>query len=57
MLFSTHHFAAFFHYALNHIVATSVEPFNFITTLQIENLVARNLQDHLVDFLHNIKTP
>ncbi len=56
-LFSAHHFAAFFHYALNHIAATSVEPFNFIATSRIENPVARNLQNHLVDFLHNIKTP
>ncbi len=56
-LFSAHHFAAFFHYALNHIAETSVEPFNFITTSRIENSVASNLQNHLVDFLHNIKTP
>lgn len=56
-LFSAHHFAAFFHYALNHLATTSVEPFNFITTSRIENPVASNLRDHLVDFLHNIKTP
>jgi hypothetical protein len=56
-LFSAHHFAAFFHYALNHIAATSVEPFDFIATSRIENPVASNLQNHLVDFLHNIKTP
>jgi hypothetical protein len=56
-LFSAHHFAAFFHYALNHVAATSVEPFNFITTSRVENPVASNLGDHLADFLHNIKTP
>ena len=56
-LFSAYHFAAFFHYALNHMAATSVEPFNFITTSRIENPVASSLRDHLVDFLHNIKTP
>jgi len=56
-LFSAYYFAAFFHYALNHIAATSVEPFNFIATSRIENLIARNLQNHLVDFLYNIKTP
>jgi hypothetical protein len=56
-LFSAHHFAAFFHYALNHVAATSVEPFNFISASRIENPVASNLRDHLVEFLHNIKTP
>jgi hypothetical protein len=56
-LFSAHHFAAFFHHALNHMAATSVEPFNFISTSRIGNAVARNLKEHLVDFLHNIKTP
>jgi hypothetical protein len=56
-LFSAHHFAAFFHYALDHVAATSVEPFNFIAASRIENPVASNLRDHLVDFLHNIKTP
>jgi len=56
-LFSAHHFAAFFHYALTHVAATSVEPFNFISASRIENPVASDLRDHLVDFLHNIKTP
>jgi hypothetical protein len=56
-LFSARHFAAFFHYALNHLAATSSEPFNFIKTSRIENPVASRLGDHLVDFLHNIKTP
>ena len=56
-LFSAHHFAAFFHCALSHVAATSVEPFNFIAASRIENPVASNLGGHLVDFLHNIKTP
>ncbi|KAH6704320.1 patatin-like phospholipase-like protein [Leptodontidium sp. MPI-SDFR-AT-0119] len=56
-LFSAHHFAAFFHNALIHVAATSVEPFNFISTSRIENPVASDLQDHLVEFLHRIKTP
>jgi hypothetical protein len=56
-LLSAYHFAAFFHYALSHVAATSVEPFNFITSSRIENPVPRNLRDHLVDFLHNIRTP
>ena len=56
-LFSAHHFAAFFHYALNHVAATSLEPFNFISASRIENPVASNSQHHLVDFLHNVKSP
>ena len=56
-LFSARHFGAFFRHALNHNAATSVEPFNFIATSRIENPKPRNLRDHLVDFLHNIKSP
>ncbi|KAH7363976.1 patatin-like phospholipase-like protein [Rhexocercosporidium sp. MPI-PUGE-AT-0058] len=56
-LFSAHHTAAFFHNALTHVAATSVEPFNFIANSRIENPVASDLQDHLVEFLHRIKTP
>ena len=56
-LFSARHFAAFFRYALNHVAVTSVEPFNFISASRIENPVASNLRDHLINFLHNIKTP
>ena len=56
-LFSAHSFAAFFNYALNHVAATSVKPFNFIAASRIKNPVARNLRDHLVDFLYNIKLP
>ena len=56
-LFSARHFAAFFHHALNHVVATSAEPFNFISTSRIGKPVARNLRDHLTDFLRNIITP
>ena len=56
-LFSAYYFAAFFYYALNYVAATLVELFNFITALRIKNLVASSLQDHLVDFLRNIKTP
>lgn len=56
-LFSAHYFAAFFHYTLTYIVATSIKPFNFISALRIENLVASDLRDYLVDFLYNIKTP
>jgi hypothetical protein len=56
-LFSAYHFAAFFQHALNHVAATSVEPFNFISTSRIGNEVALSLETHLVDFLHNIKTP
>jgi len=56
-LFSAHHFAAFFRYALRHATATSAEPFNFITASRIDNPVGSNLRVHLVDFLQNIKTP
>lgn len=56
-LFSAHTFAAFFHHAVIHVAATSVEPFNFISTSRIENPVASDLQEHLVEFLHRIKTP
>ncbi|KAH8587298.1 hypothetical protein B0O99DRAFT_527023 [Bisporella sp. PMI_857] len=56
-LFSAHHFAAFFHHALNHVAATSVEPFDFISASRIDRPIARNLCGHLTDFLHNIKTP
>lgn len=56
-LFSACHFVAFFHHALKYIVATSVEPFNFISAWRIDNPVASNLQNHLVEFLHNIKSP
>jgi len=56
-LFSACHFAAFFHYAVNHVVAASVEPFNFISASRIDNPVSSNLGEHLTDFLHNIKTP
>ena len=55
-LFSACHFAAFFHYALKHVVAAS-EPFNFISASRIDNPVSSNLGEHLTDFLHNIKTP
>jgi hypothetical protein len=56
-LFSARHFSAFFYYALSHVAATSVEPFNFISASRIENPVASNLRGHLVDFLENIKSP
>ena len=56
-LFSAHTFSAFFHHAVAHVAATSVQPFNFISTSRIENPVASDLQDHLVEFLHRIKTP
>ena len=56
-LFSAYHFSAFFHYALNHVAVTPVEPFNFITASRIENPVPSSFQDHLVNFLRNIKTP
>jgi hypothetical protein len=55
-LFSAHHFAAFFQYALDHVSSTSVNPFNFITTSRIENPVPINLRGHLINFLQNIRT-
>jgi len=56
-LFSAHHFAAFFHYALNHAAKTAVEPFNFIAASRVANPVATDLCDHLVEFLHDIESP
>jgi len=56
-LFSAHHFSAFFGHALHHLLTNFPEPFNFITTSRINNPVSENLQDHLKDFIQNIKTP
>jgi len=56
MLFFAYYFIAFFYYALSHIIATLVKPFNFTVISQIENLIASNLKGYLINFLYNIKT-
>ena len=56
-LFSAYYFSGFFRCAVDHLAATSGEPFNFIATSHSNNPVSRTLQVHLEDFLRNIKTP
>jgi hypothetical protein len=56
-LFSARHFAAFFHYALDHMVTASERPFSFVHASRIENPISSSLQDHLLLFLQNIRTP
>jgi hypothetical protein len=56
-LFSARHFAAFFQYACAHMARTPREPFDFIHASRIENMPAVDLNEHLSNFLLNIKSP
>lgn len=56
-LFSARHFASFFHYAIDNIVAASETPFNFISASRIESPISSSFQDHLLHFLQSIHTP
>ena len=55
-LFSACHFAAFFRHAYNHLITSSVAPFNFIIASRIGNPVAQDLEKHFSNFLSKIKT-
>ncbi len=57
VLFFARHFNAFFRHACKHFVTSLEEPFDFIRVARQSNPVAKDLRQHLLNFLKFVKSP